>query len=174
MFVSGYCPDRRTAVQATVMPRTAFALRSLSLPRHVVRMLAAGLALSLAAIVGVQPQPDASAILAAKVDPGLVRDAATAPGSTLHVILRETIPASESAEHLVQGLGGTVTTELPIVGSFAATVPASALVSLARSIPVRPNQTVCATGYCVTNSRSTSAIRPVGPSGSTRILACKA
>ncbi len=142
------------------MPRTAFALRSLSRPRRVVRMLAAGLALSLAAIVGVQPQPDASAILAAKVDPGLVRDAATAPGSTLHVILRETIPASDSAERLVQGLGGTVTTELPIVGSFAATVPASALVSLARSDSISQ---VWGDGEIHMSSSPTAAYNALGP-----------
>ncbi len=147
-------------MQATVMPRTAFALRDFGIPRHVFRMLAAGLALSLAAIVGVQPQPDASAALAVKVDPGLVRDAATAPGSTLHVILRETIPASESAEHLVQGLGGTVTTELPIVGSFAATVPASALVSLARSDSISQ---VWGDGEIHMSSSPTAAYNALGP-----------
>jgi serine protease AprX len=69
----------------------------------------------------------------AKVDPALVTAAAAAPGSTLPLIVRETVPSSDAAEQRLRELGGTVERELPIVGGFSATLPASALQELARS-----------------------------------------
>jgi serine protease AprX len=90
-------------------------------------------ALTLLAVLGVQPRPDASAAIAAKADPGLAAEAAAAPASTLHVIVRETVPPSDAAERLVQALDGTVTYELPILGGFSATISGSALSDLARS-----------------------------------------
>ena len=68
-----------------------------------------------------------------KVDPALVATAARAPGSTLPLIIRETVPHSHAAEQRVVDLGGTVDRELPIVGGFSASLPASALTELARS-----------------------------------------
>ncbi|MEO8292054.1 MAG: S8 family peptidase [Actinomycetota bacterium] len=68
-----------------------------------------------------------------KVDPALVATAARAPGSTLPLIIRETVPDSDIAEQRVIDLGGTVDRELPIVGGFSASLPASALTELARS-----------------------------------------
>jgi serine protease AprX len=85
------------------------------------------------AVLGVQPRPDASAAIAAKVDPGLAAEAAAAPASTVHVIVRETLPPSDAAERLVQALGGTVTHELPILDGFSANISGSALSDLAQS-----------------------------------------
>jgi serine protease AprX len=58
---------------------------------------------------------------------------ADAPGSTLRLIVKETAPASDEAEHLVRGLGGAITNELPIVSGFSALLPADALPELAGS-----------------------------------------
>ncbi|MEP6476473.1 MAG: S8 family peptidase [Actinomycetota bacterium] len=68
-----------------------------------------------------------------KVDPALVTAAARAPRSTLPLIIRETMPDSDAAEQRVIDLGGTVERELPIMGGFSASLPASALSELARS-----------------------------------------
>jgi len=103
------------------------------LSHRAVRSVAAGVALILMAVLGIQPHPDASAAIAAKVDPGLAAEAAAAPASALHVIVRETLPATDDAERLVQALGGTVTYELPILGGFSATMSGSALSDLAQS-----------------------------------------
>ncbi|MDH3248038.1 MAG: S8 family serine peptidase, partial [Acidimicrobiia bacterium] len=53
--------------------------------------------------------------------------AAAAPEGTLDLIVRETSPASETAETLVERLGGVVTANLDIIGGFSASVPAGAL-----------------------------------------------
>jgi serine protease AprX len=147
-------------VQVMVTAGRTVVSRTLILPRRTVRLFAAGLALSLAALIGFQPQPDASALVAAKIDPGLVHDAAVAPGSTLHVIVRETVPSTDAAERLVRGLGGTVTAELPIIDSFAATVPAPSMVSLARSDAVAK---VWGDGQIHMSSSNTSAYNSQGP-----------
>jgi serine protease AprX len=68
-----------------------------------------------------------------KADPGLVREAADHPASTLHVIVRETGPSSAEAEDAVRSLGGNVGRELPIIGAFSARIPAGSLVDLIRS-----------------------------------------
>jgi serine protease AprX len=68
-----------------------------------------------------------------KADPALVREAETNPASTLHVIVRETSPSSPDAEQTVRGLEGRVQRELPIIGAFSATIPASSLAELLRS-----------------------------------------
>ncbi len=59
---------------------------------------------------------------------GLHGAAAPGPfaGRTVDVLVRE-VHAGAAAEHAVVALGGTVTRELPIVGGFAAKVPASAV-----------------------------------------------
>jgi serine protease AprX len=117
----------------TVAVQAASIARPTVLSHRAVRSVAAGVALTLMAVMGVQPRPDASAAIAAKVDPGLAAEAAAAPASTLHVIVRETLPATDDAERLVKDLGGTVTYELPIVGGFSAHLAGSALANLARS-----------------------------------------
>ncbi|HEY3210011.1 MAG TPA: S8 family peptidase [Actinomycetota bacterium] len=71
-----------------------------------------------------------------KTDPALAGMAESRPHSTLSVIVRETNPASLDAERRVWALGGHVTHELPIIGSFAARIPGRALDSLADSIAV--------------------------------------
>ena len=103
--------------------------------RGLKRALSMGLALTLAALLAgaFEPLPDGSAQVGAKVDPGVARVAELAPDSTLRVIVRETDPPTDTAERLVSDLGGTVTHELPIIGSFSAHVPASALPELAGS-----------------------------------------
>ncbi len=121
----------------TVAVRAAAIVRPTVLSQGTVRSLAAAVAITLLAVLGVQPRPDGSSAIAAKVDPGLAADAAAAPASTVNVIVRETQPPSDVAERLVRSLGGTVTHELPILGGFSATVPGSALADLARSSSVR-------------------------------------
>jgi serine protease AprX len=64
---------------------------------------------------------------AAKADPALLRAAAAAPSSLLHLIVREASPGSTAAERVVRDLGGAVTHELPIIGGFSATLPAHEL-----------------------------------------------
>ncbi|HEX9693759.1 MAG TPA: S8 family peptidase [Actinomycetota bacterium] len=113
--------------------RAAAIVRPTVLSHGTVRSLAAAVALTLLAVLGVQPRPDGSSAIATKVDPGLAAEAAAAPASTVNVIVRETLPPSDVAERLVRSLGGTVTHELPILGGFSATVPGSALVDLAQS-----------------------------------------
>jgi serine protease AprX len=97
-----------------------------------------GATLTLALFVGlavVQPAAGASTPPALfKADPALVRAARTAP--SIAVIVRETAPATAAAEHLVQGLGGRVTKELPIIHAFAARIPGRALASLTASAAV--------------------------------------
>ena len=117
----------------TVAVHAASIARPRVLSHRAMRLLAAGVALTLAAILAVQPQPDASSAIAAKADPALAADAAAAPASTLHVIVRESVPATDDAEQLVKDLGGNVTYELPIIGGFSAQLPGSALADLARS-----------------------------------------
>ena len=121
----------------TVAVRAAAIVRPTVLSQGTVRSLAAAVAITLLAVLGVQPRPDGSSAIASKVDPGLAADAAAAPASTVNVIVRETQPPSDVAERLVRSLGGTVTHELPILGGFSATVPGSALADLARSSSVR-------------------------------------
>ena len=98
-----------------------------------VRPMAAAVALTLLAVLGVQPRPDGSSAIATKVDPGVAAEAAAAPASTVNVIVRETLAPSDTAERLVRSLGGTVTHELPILGGFSATVPGRALADVAQS-----------------------------------------
>ena len=120
----------------TVAVRAAAIVRPTILSHRTVRSVAAAVALTLLALLGVQPPPGGSSAMAAKVDPGLAAEAAAAPASTVNVIVRETLPPSDVAERLVRSLGGTVTHELPILGGFSATVSGSALVDLARSSSV--------------------------------------
>ena len=114
----------------TVAVRAAAIVRPTILSHRTVRSLSAAVALTLLALLGVQPRPDGSSAIAAKVDPGLAAEAAEAPASTVNVIVRESLPPSDVAERLVRSLGGTVTHELPILGGFSATVPGSALADL--------------------------------------------
>ena len=99
------------------------------------RVVAASLAFLLAGVLAgpAGPAQGRSTIPAAKVDPGLVQAMEDAPGSTLRLIVKETEPASEEAEHLVLGLGGAITHQLPIVSGFSALLPAEALPRLAGS-----------------------------------------
>lgn len=117
----------------TVAVGAAAIERRAVLSQGTVRSVAAAVVLTLLAVLGVQPRPDGSSAIAAKVDPGLAAEAAAAPASTVNVIVRETLPPSDVAERLVRSLGGTVTHELPILGGFSATVPGSALSDLAQS-----------------------------------------
>src|SRR5947208_6860585 len=74
-----------------------------------------------------------SALLQGKLDPSLWGAVHANPGATVPVIVRETDPHTEVAESLVRGLGGTITYELPMIGSFSATLPARALPALTSS-----------------------------------------
>jgi serine protease AprX len=86
-------------------------------------------AVALVAVAGFLPAlrtPDAPA----KADPSLVLAARSDPGSPLHLIVRETSPASAGAESVIARLGGTVRRELPMVDGFAAELPGRALGAL--------------------------------------------
>src|SRR5688572_10176474 len=74
--------------------------------------------------------PVARASLLPKADPALLHEAWAHPSSSLPVIVREVSPASDEAEETVRRLGGTVTHELPIIGSFSGRLPARALSEL--------------------------------------------
>ena len=99
------------------------------------RVVAASVAFLLAGVLAGSPGPaqGGSTLPTGKVDPGLVQAMVDAPGSTLRLIVKETAPASDEAEHLVRGLGGAITHELPIVSGFSALLPADALPELAGS-----------------------------------------
>lgn len=72
----------------------------------------------------------------AKADPALSKMAAEHPSSRISVIVRETDPDSLDAERRVWALGGHVTHQLPIIGSFSAQLPGSELGSLLNSSAV--------------------------------------
>ena len=99
------------------------------------RVVAASLAFLLAGALAASADPaqGGPTIPAGKVDPGLLHAMTDAPDSTLPLIVKETDPASDEAEHLVRGLGGEITHELPIVSGFSALLPAEALPELAGS-----------------------------------------
>ncbi|HEX2069593.1 MAG TPA: S8 family serine peptidase, partial [Actinomycetota bacterium] len=65
-----------------------------------------------------------------KVHPEVLRAAEADPSSLLPLIVREASPRSDAAEQLVEGLGGTVTHDLSIIGSFSAKLPGARLDSL--------------------------------------------
>jgi serine protease AprX len=71
----------------------------------------------------------AAAALLATTAPSLGRPASAGP--QISVLVREVAPATAVAERLVTAVGGTVTRQLPIVGGFAASVPAKAIGALA-------------------------------------------
>jgi serine protease AprX len=73
----------------------------------------------------------ATALLATGA-PGLNRPAPA--GQPVNVLVRAVAPVTGVAERIVASVGGTVTQELPIVGGFAAKVPARSL-GLLRSLP---------------------------------------
>ena len=119
--------DGRLDMEA-VLPR----IEIRPIPRRANRGLAALVLVPIVAalLVGAGSASDPSL---AKIDPALLTAAAAAPGSTLSLIIREAVPTSDAAEQRLRELGGTVERELPIVGGFSATLPASALRDLARS-----------------------------------------
>jgi serine protease AprX len=68
-----------------------------------------------------------------KVDGGLQHLLGATSARPVRVIVRESVPDSSSAERVVHTLGGTVRTELPIIGGFSASIPARSLAPLAAS-----------------------------------------
>ena len=58
-------------------------------------------------------------------------------GQSRSVIVRERVPGSAEAERLVRELGGTVVRALPVIGGFAARIPAGRVPSLLGSPAVR-------------------------------------
>ena len=73
------------------------------------------------------------ALVAAAVPPPALAGAPAAIAASpsgLSVVVRELLPGSDRAEQAVRALGGTVTADLPIVGGFAATVPAGRIDAL--------------------------------------------
>jgi serine protease AprX len=85
------------------------------------------------AIVASLLLPVARASLLPKADPALLHEARAHPGSSLPVIVREASPASAEAEETLRRLGGSVTHQLPIIGSFSGRIPARALSDLIES-----------------------------------------
>ncbi|MCW2600854.1 MAG: hypothetical protein JWM02_2683 [Frankiales bacterium] len=80
------------------------------------------------------------------------------------VLVREVSPASAAAEHAVAALGGAVTGELPIVGGFAARMPAQAVPALLnlRGVvtEVIPAGRVSFSGFYGQGSGAASAVYP--------------
>jgi serine protease AprX len=68
-----------------------------------------------------------------RVDRSLQRLLGSTSARPVRVIVRESVPATSSAERVVHALGGTVRTELPIIGGFSASIPARGLAPLAAS-----------------------------------------
>lgn len=81
--------------------------------------------------LGISPSADSQGTL----HPALVQ-AAAGPEQQVHVIVQKT-EATGQVEDLVSALGGTVVKDLHIINAFAAELPASALLELAKSDGVR-------------------------------------
>ena len=84
-------------------------------------------------LVGIVP----AAAAAPKMDTYLVRVAQAGGSQQVQVIVRETTPATSAAEQAVRALGGRVTKDLSLIGSFAALVPARQLFALQRSAAIQ-------------------------------------
>ena len=82
--------------------------------------------------------------------------------SPVEVLVREVTAAGSGAEHAVQRLGGTVTQELPIVGGFAARIPARALGALSSmpGVEVTPAGKITFNGSYGQGSGVASAVYP--------------
>ncbi len=78
----------------------------------------------------------AAPVTVAHTDPALLQLAAAEPGAELSVIVQKST-LSPDVEGLVGKLGGTVTRNLAIINGFSATVPASAIATLARAEGVK-------------------------------------
>ncbi|HEX2069594.1 MAG TPA: S8 family peptidase [Actinomycetota bacterium] len=87
-----------------------------------------------AACTGTSSTPSVSG--ESKIHPSVLRAAEARPSSLLPLIVREASPRSDAAERLVEGLGGTVTHDLSIIGSFSARLPGGELDSLLASAHV--------------------------------------
>jgi serine protease AprX len=74
----------------------------------------------------------ASALLVATI----VRPAATPPLSFVPVVIHERAPLTQSAEQLIDAVGGRVTRPLPLIGGFAADVPVDRLSLLGPDGPI--------------------------------------
>ncbi len=95
-----------------------------------------GIAVGIALLAGVAcsgAPRDSSIAGRTKVHPKVLRAAEAHPSSLLPLIVREAAPRSDAAERLVEGLGGTVTHDLSIIGSFSAELPGSKLDGLLAS-----------------------------------------
>jgi serine protease AprX len=107
------------------------------LREHLRSGLVAGLAAILLAAFGLAGGWSGHAAGATLRSPRVDRRLQPLLGSTsarpLRVIVRKSAPATSSAERVVHSLGGTVRTELPIIGGFSATIPARSLAPLAAS-----------------------------------------
>jgi serine protease AprX len=77
---------------------------------------------------------------------------APTPSSVIEVIVQESIAADDTAENLIEQLGGVVTQHLDIIGGFVATLPTAATADLATHPAVKavtPNGSIqlMASGY---------------------------
>jgi serine protease AprX len=68
-----------------------------------------------------------------KASPSLLREAASASGSSLQLIVRATDRGLVEARTLIRRLGGSVTREFPVMGGFSARLPGAALPRLLSS-----------------------------------------
>ena len=107
------------------------------LGEHLRSGLVAGLAAVLLTAFGVAAgwggHAPASPSRSLRVDRSLQRLLGSTSARPVRVIVRESVPATSSAERVVHTLGGTVRTELPIIGGFSASIPARSLAPLAAS-----------------------------------------
>jgi serine protease AprX len=98
------------------------------------------------------------------------------PIPTSKVIVQQWNSTDPAPALLVQLLGGTITRQLPIVGGFAATVPTSALATIANAVGVRvispdslvlPDEAPPADGGPRSVYRSASDVEPAATAGAT-------
>ena len=65
-----------------------------------------------------------------------VRPATTSPETFVPVVIHERTPVTDAAERLIQAVGGRITKPLPLIGGFAADVPADHLSMLGPDGPI--------------------------------------
>jgi serine protease AprX len=102
------------------------------------RSVVASLAVALIAAVTLRI-PVAPTATVAPAQPGAIVDASLTgmTEGTVSIIVQKWRAAGEAPERRVAQLGGTVTRDLPIVGGFAADLPATSLEALARTAGIR-------------------------------------
>jgi serine protease AprX len=131
---NGYAPvppDLRGDTQPMRRSGTACSPKGVALGSRLLSAVVGIALLAGMACSGARPQSSSAGLT--KVHPSILRAAEAQPSSLLSLIVREATPRSDAAERLVEGLGGTVTHDLSIIGGFSARLPGGAVDSLLAS-----------------------------------------